>query len=191
MHLVYCISKLNYGITEEHCNSSKLELAAIVWALTRLRQFLLRNKFTIVTDCEALVYINAKTAVNPQIARWFALVQEYDLEVKHRPGTRMAHVNALSQAPVESADETIDEMLTEKLKVCVTFTLEEQLLPMQRSHPEMKELIKILDIPESESSKDEKMAVKQYSYKEGIVYKRHEEGESIRQLFVVPLAMRK
>ncbi|KAF4525385.1 hypothetical protein B566_EDAN013236 [Ephemera danica] len=190
MHLVYCISKKN-SATEEHYHSSKLELAAIAWALSRLRQFLIGISFIVVTDCEALVYMNAKKIVNPQFAGWFALTQEFDMEVKHRPGTRMAHVDALSRAPVEGATETIDNLVSEKLNVCLTLTWEEQVLTMQRSDPEMKTLIQILEIPENQRSRDEKMAVKNFNIINGVVYRKIEEGGVKKFLFVVPPTMRK
>ncbi|UYV75138.1 K02A2.6-like [Cordylochernes scorpioides] len=65
--LVYCVSKKTTE-AEKMYHSSKLELMAIVWTLDRLRQFLVGIKFTVVTDCQALVYMNAKKTTNPQIA---------------------------------------------------------------------------------------------------------------------------
>jgi hypothetical protein len=82
---------------ESHYHSSKLQLSAFVWELTRLRPILIGITVSVVTDCETLVYMNAKKTFNPQIARWFALTQEFDMEVKHRPGVRMDHVDALSR----------------------------------------------------------------------------------------------
>jgi len=53
--------------------------------------------FTIITDCNALVYAINKANLNPRIARWTLLLQNYDFKVAHRPGKRMAHVDALSR----------------------------------------------------------------------------------------------
>ncbi|KAF4530047.1 hypothetical protein B566_EDAN018296 [Ephemera danica] len=186
MHLVYCASKRT-TLAEEYYHSSKLELAAIVWALTRLRQFLLGISFTVYTDCEALIYLNAKKTINPQVARWFALTQEYDMDVKHRPGIRMAHVDALSRAPVENANETIDDMVSEKLDVRLALTLEEQILTMQRSDPELKAQFDLLAIPEKDRSREEKNMVKDFVLKNGIIYRNMDS----RYLFFVPTAMRK
>ncbi|KAF4531067.1 hypothetical protein B566_EDAN017140 [Ephemera danica] len=186
MHLVYCASKRT-TLAEEYYHSSKLELAAIVWALTRLRQFLLGISFTVYTDCEALIYLNAKKTINPQVARWFALTQEYDMDVKHRPGVRMAHVDALSRAPVENANETIDDMVSEKLDVRLALTLEEQILTMQRSDPELKAQFDLLAIPEKDRSREEKNMVNDFVLKNGIIYRNLDS----RYLFFVPTAMRK
>ncbi|GBM24859.1 hypothetical protein AVEN_23405-1 [Araneus ventricosus] len=68
-HFVYCVSKKTTE-TENKCHSSKLELMAIVCTLERL---LLDISFTEVTDCQALIYMNAKKSSNPKVARWSLL----------------------------------------------------------------------------------------------------------------------
>ncbi len=105
-HLVYCVSKKTTE-TENKYHSSKLELMAIVWTLERLRQFLLGINFTIVTDCQALIYMNAKKSSNPQIARWSLLIQEFDCDIRHKPGVEMSHIDAISRAPVLNSSDTL------------------------------------------------------------------------------------
>lgn len=77
--------------------------------------FLISLKFTIVTDCQALVYQNANRTTNPQVVRWTASLAEYDFEIKHRKGISMAHVDALSRAPV---DEPVTSELIERAQIC-------------------------------------------------------------------------
>lgn len=57
LQLVYSVNKRT---TEEErmYHLSKLELYAIVWCLERLRAFLLGIKFTVITNCRALIYLN-------------------------------------------------------------------------------------------------------------------------------------
>lgn len=57
LQLVYCASRRT-SEPESRYHSSKLELMCIVWAVNKLRQFLLGIKFVILTDCQALVYLN-------------------------------------------------------------------------------------------------------------------------------------
>ncbi|UYV61477.1 hypothetical protein LAZ67_1004996, partial [Cordylochernes scorpioides] len=140
--LVYCVSKKTTE-AEKMYHSSKLELMAIVWTLDRLRQFLVGIKFTVVTDCQALVYMNAKKTTNPQIARWYNLIQEYDFEIRHKPGEKMAHVDGMSRAPVDDPRDTMEEIVEKNLEVCLTITLEEQILMIQHSDPELRDLIQI------------------------------------------------
>ncbi|UYV80689.1 hypothetical protein LAZ67_19001400 [Cordylochernes scorpioides] len=140
--LVYCVSKKTTE-AEKMYHSSKLELMAIVWTLDRLRQFLVGIKFTVVTDCQALVYMNAKKTTNPQIARWYNLIQGYDFEIRHKPGEKMAHVDGMSRAPVDDPRDTMEEIVEKNLEVCLTITLEEQILMIQHSDPELRDLIQI------------------------------------------------
>jgi hypothetical protein len=67
-HLVHAISK-KATVVEKNYHSSKMELMAVVWSINRLRPYLAGVKFTVVTDCQALVHLNAKRTSNPQIAR--------------------------------------------------------------------------------------------------------------------------
>jgi len=55
--------------------------------------------FTVVTDCNSLVQALEKKNINPRIARWTLSFQEFDFTVRHRGGTQMAHVDALSRLP--------------------------------------------------------------------------------------------
>ncbi|UYV67870.1 hypothetical protein LAZ67_5002311 [Cordylochernes scorpioides] len=146
-------------------HSSKLELMAIVWTLDRLRQFLVGIKFTVVTDCQALVYMNAKKTTNPQIARWYNLIQEYDFEIRHKPGEKMAHVDGMSRAPVDDPRDTMEEIVEKNLEVCLTITLEEQTLMIQHSDPELRDLIQIFRKDPCDRTVGEQNRINDYSYR--------------------------
>ncbi|UYV70724.1 hypothetical protein LAZ67_8000379 [Cordylochernes scorpioides] len=162
--LVYCVSKKTTE-AEKMYHSSKLELMAIVWTLDRLRQFLVGIKFTVVTDCQALVYMNAKKTTNPQIARWYNLIQEYDFEIRHKPGEKMAHVDGMSRAPVDDPRDTMEEIVEKNLEVCLTITLEEQILMIQHSDPELKDLIQIFRKDPCDRTVGEQNRINDYSYR--------------------------
>jgi hypothetical protein len=85
---------------ETRYHSARLELLAVVWSVERLRSLLIGIPFKVVTDCQAIVYLNRKRSINPQVVRWFATLQEYDYTVEYRKGDRMAHVDSLSRGPV-------------------------------------------------------------------------------------------
>lgn len=76
--------------------------------MNRLRLYLLGLRFTVVTDFQSLVYLNIHKTVNPQIARWFEVLRQFDFYIKFRPGMWMAHVDALSRgAPPSSATDQV------------------------------------------------------------------------------------
>ncbi|UYV62889.1 hypothetical protein LAZ67_2002263 [Cordylochernes scorpioides] len=162
--LVYCVSKKTTE-AEKMYHSSKLELMAIVWTLDRLRQFLVGIKFTVVTDCQALVYMNAKKTTNPQIARWYNLIQEYDFEIRHKPGEKMAHVDGMSRAPVDDPRDTMEEIVEKNLEVCLTITPEEQILMIQHSDPELRDLIQIFRKDPCDRTVGQQNRINDYSYR--------------------------
>lgn len=108
LKLVYAISRRTTE-PESRYHSSKLELLVVVWAVGRLRSLLANIPFTVVTDCQALCYLNTQKSLNPQVIRWHDLLSEYEYNITHRPGVKMAHVDAMSRAPVD-ARATIDDL---------------------------------------------------------------------------------
>lgn len=83
--------------TESKYHSFELECLAVVYALKRFHVYLAGHRFRIVTDCDSFRLTLGKKDVNPRIARWVFFLQNYDYEIVHRPGKRMAHVDALSR----------------------------------------------------------------------------------------------
>lgn len=56
---------------------------------------------TVYTDCQALQYLTKHKTTNAQAVRWCNLLNEYEFDIKYRPGSSMQHVDALSRAPVD------------------------------------------------------------------------------------------
>lgn len=83
---------------EARYHSFELEMLAIVRAVERFHIYLCGLGFTVVTDCNALVHAVSKASLNPRIARWTLALQNYTFKLTHRPGARMAHVDALSRS---------------------------------------------------------------------------------------------
>jgi len=187
LHMVYAVSKRTTS-AESKYHSSRLELLAIIWTLNRLRPFLLGIKFTVLTDCQALVYLNLHKTIKPQIARWFEILHEYDFEIKYRPGTRMAHVDALSRAvDNETHDvESVDKVLSERLEVCVALTKEERVRFMQQVDEHSRKLIALLESKDN-LTKQETSLVEDFELSSGVLYRLYKG----RPLLVVPKTMRK
>lgn len=83
---------------ESKYHSYELEMLAVVRAIKQFHLYLYGLRFTIITDCNALVYAMNKVNLNPRIARWTLALQDYDFKVMHRSGNKMQHVDALSRA---------------------------------------------------------------------------------------------
>lgn len=96
MHPVYFLS-FKTTTAESKLHSYELEVLAIMICLERLRTYLLGIRFTIFTDCQAFQLTMSKKNATAKIARWALALEEYDVEVKHRSGSSMKHVDALSR----------------------------------------------------------------------------------------------
>lgn len=94
--------------------------------------FILENKFTVYTDCQALVYLNEYKISKHQIARWFDSLQEYDFNVHYRPATRMTHVDALSQTPVSEAENDASIVHDTHPQVFTLITLSDRVSYLQQ-----------------------------------------------------------
>nr|CAI5836698.1 unnamed protein product [Callosobruchus analis] len=91
---------------EQHYHSYELETLAVVNSMQRFRVYLLGIEFKVVTDCNSIRSTFTKKDLVPRIARWWITTLEFNFTVEYRPGSRMAHVDALSRNPVEGNDES-------------------------------------------------------------------------------------
>lgn len=190
MHMIYCVSKKN-SEAEQKYHSHRTELLAIVWSVERLRSMLIGIHFVVVTDCQALTYLHTQKEQKPQIARWYTTLMEYDFEIRHRKGTSMCHVDALSRAPVDE-DDTFMEDLTDKKFLMFSIMIEEdKILMIQLSDEKLRELIEILKKEPEEISRKEKGRVRDFRLEEGRLYKAVKVNGEDRSLCVIPDTMRK
>lgn len=185
LHLVYAISRRTSD-PERNYHSSKLELNAIVWAVTRLRNWLINIPFKIVTDCSALLYLNTHKTKNPQIVRWSLALSEFNYEIVHRPGVKMCHVDALSRAPVEPPDLE-EECCDNVLGIFSIVTPDDEITLFQCADEFLRSKREILLKPVIERTIHERNEVTGYELKNSILYKR----ENNKLLYVVPKSLRK
>ena len=71
---------------EENYTTSEKELLVIVWAMKRLRQYLLGNKFKIQTDHRALVWLHNVQDPSSRLLRCRLRMEEYDYEIDYVKG---------------------------------------------------------------------------------------------------------
>jgi len=96
--------EVNYPITEMEC-------LAIVWGIEHFHKYLIANKFTVITDHSALKTLKTvKCPKKGRRARWIMELQQYDFEIKHRPGKQNNNADALSRLKYKK-DEESDEKL--------------------------------------------------------------------------------
>ena len=88
-------SEKNWAVTEK-------EAFAVVWALQYFHAYVYGVKIIVYSDHKALNWLRNMKHPSGKLARWILKLEQYDYEIIHRPGSLMAHVDALSRAPINS-----------------------------------------------------------------------------------------
>ena len=86
-------AETRYTVTEQEC-------LALVDGIRYFRIYLEGTKFKVFTDHIALKWLLKFDSTKKRLYRWSQELSNFDFEVIHTPGKRMAHVDALSRAPV-------------------------------------------------------------------------------------------
>ena len=87
--------------TERNYTTHDRELLAIVNALKEWRSYLISTPFpiTVYSDHQALEYFKAAHDLNRRLIRYAVELDEFNLVIKHRPGTASGKPDALSRRP--------------------------------------------------------------------------------------------
>ena len=75
--------------TEIHYSAYERELLGIVWAIGQWKHYF-QGPFPIIirTDHAPLRHLPSQTSVNSRVWRWLAVLQGYDLDIRHIPGKK-------------------------------------------------------------------------------------------------------
>lgn len=119
--LITCCSR-KLDNAEKNYGASELEGLAVIHSVTKLRNYLLGVRFTILTDHCALCAMKKKNINNARLHRWTIILSEYDYEIKYVKGGLHQDVDCLSRMPVDnSRDLYLDDRIIANLQ-----TVEEQ-----------------------------------------------------------------
>jgi len=77
--------------------ATRRELLAVVMALQHFRHYLLGTKVILRTDHASLKWLNSFKSPEGILARWLATMQEFDLQIEHRPGRQHSNVDGMSR----------------------------------------------------------------------------------------------
>ena len=106
--VIYISRKLSQA--EQNYSIIEREAFAIVFVVTRLKQFLLGRKFTLQTDHKSFKYLFAPDEETPKtasarITRLAVALMAFDIELKYTPGEQIPHVDALSRLDFDDDDD--------------------------------------------------------------------------------------
>jgi len=82
---------------ERRYSATQKELLGIVFALTKLRQYLWGKHFTLYTDHRALTYMHSQKDMNSMLTNWQETILDFNFKVVYRPGVLNVLPDALSR----------------------------------------------------------------------------------------------
>lgn len=92
---------------ERNYSVSELELASIIFTITKMRFYLLGNKFIVQTDNQALTSILNNKYGNNRIHRWAVLLNEYNFDIQYIPGKTNILADALTRMDERQDDRNV------------------------------------------------------------------------------------
>ena len=103
--------------------ATELEAGALIYALETFRTYIMGKKTLVRTDHSPLPWLKQHKDKSYKLTRWVLRLQEFDVEIAHKAGKKMAHVDALSRAPAGDPApeaENLDEF-PDRLVLTLTF----------------------------------------------------------------------
>ncbi|GKA80939.1 reverse transcriptase domain-containing protein [Tanacetum coccineum] len=81
------------------CDASDfaIEMLVVVYAFEKFRPYLVLSKSIVYTDHSALKYLLSKQDAKPRLLRWVLLLQEFDITIHDKKGTKNLAANHLSR----------------------------------------------------------------------------------------------
>ena len=99
---------------EQNYMNIEREALAIVFVVTRLKQFLLARQFTLQTDHKPLKYLFAPDEIpdtaSARITKWAIAPINFDFEIKYTPGEQIPHADALSRLDFDEDESDNDRV---------------------------------------------------------------------------------
>ena len=72
-------------------------MLAMVFSCEKFRPYILGSHLIIYTDHTTIKYLMEKKDAKPRLIRWVLLLQEFDIEIKHKKGSDNVIVDHLSR----------------------------------------------------------------------------------------------
>ena len=84
---------------QQHYGATDGECLAVIWAVDKFRPYLYSTHFELRTDPAALQYFMTAQNFSSRLLRWFLLLQEYQFDIRYRPGLANGNADGLSRLP--------------------------------------------------------------------------------------------
>ena len=111
-------------------------MLAVVYALTKFRQYLLGAEFDLITDSAAVMGLRSTTNLTAKLARWSLFLADYDFVLIHKPGKTHTNVDGLTRSHTNSPADDPDVGITVHTVEVMMVNIEETLIPSSDSASE-------------------------------------------------------
>ena len=101
---IYYVSK-TFNVGQENYSTIENEMLAMVFALEKIRPYILGSHVIIHTNHASIKYLMTKKDAKPRLIRWVLLVQEFDLEIKDKKGSDNVIADHLSRIEKPTKEE--------------------------------------------------------------------------------------
>ncbi|KAL1123468.1 hypothetical protein AAG570_002548 [Ranatra chinensis] len=118
---------------ERNYSTIEKELLAIIYGTKYFRPYLFGRHFIIVTDHKPLQWLFSLKEPNSKLIRWRLSLEEYDYEIRYKPGKQNSNADALSRAP--NLNVNTDD-LTEEHKAFLDRLLDDFTQRNDDNHPD-------------------------------------------------------
>ena len=98
--IAYASRALSQAEKWYYLHEGKLEFLALKWAVTDH----FRQKFTVYTEKNPLIYILPSTKLNATGLRWVNELADFHFDIRYRPGKASADADTLSRMPIGFED---------------------------------------------------------------------------------------
>ena len=92
--LAYASHNLNKS--QQKYYTTKKELLAVVTFLRQFKHYLLGQKILLRTDHASLKWLKIFKEPEGKLARWLSIIEIFDLEIQHRPGSKHQNADSFS-----------------------------------------------------------------------------------------------
>ncbi|GFW30441.1 retrovirus-related Pol polyprotein from transposon 17.6 [Trichonephila clavipes] len=93
--IAYSSQKLSK--TQQSWSTIEREAFAIVWSLKKFKVWVFGTEIEFYTDHNSLPYLIQRAPQSARLQRWAFALQKFNVTIKHCPGVKMPHADALSR----------------------------------------------------------------------------------------------
>ncbi|CAM9910381.1 unnamed protein product [Heterosigma akashiwo] len=107
------------NIHQKRYSTTEKEGLAVVWAVDLFKSMLIGKNFTVETDHSALRQLLTTKDPSGRLARWVLKLQQYDIDVLYRPGSKHINADFLSKrlTPEQIAEHSKTDLALRMLKI--------------------------------------------------------------------------